>query len=79
MRHSQKEVRQLVKSIARGIRVCEDNEQVRFHWAGRWIDIDKKKAEKVMSKGVELAIKSLSRSAATQEFQRYGVSIENRG
>jgi hypothetical protein len=78
MRHSQKEVRELVKSVARGIQVCENNEQVGFHWAGRWIDLDKKKVEKVMSNGVELAIKSLGRSAATQEFQRYGVSIENR-
>ena len=79
MRHSQKEVRQLVKSVARGIQVCENNEHAGFHWAGRWIDLDKKKVGKAMSKGVELAIKSLGRSAAAQEFQRYGVSIENRG
>ena len=71
------EVRKLVKSVARGIRVCENNEQLRFHWAGRWFDIEKEKAEEAMSKGIELAIKSLGRSVATQEFQRYGVSIEN--
>ena len=76
MPSSHKEARQLVKSIARGIRVCENNDQLRFHWAGRWFDIEKERAEAAMNKGVELIVKTLGKSKAVQEFQHYGVSIQ---
>ena len=67
-----------IKSIARGLRVCQNNDEVGFWWAGRWFDIEKETAEKAMNKGVELIIKKLSKSKAISEFKRYNVSIENR-
>ena len=69
--------RDFIRSIARGLRVCQDNEEVGFWFAGRWFDLDKEKAEKIMNNGVELIIKKLGKSKAISEFQRYNVIIEN--
>ena len=66
-----------IKSIARGLRVCQNNDEVRFWWAGRWFDIVKETAENIMDKGVELIINKLGKSKAVNEFKRYNVSIEN--